>query len=289
MLYRNLIIYLSAFANILAIQGCATNNNKVNVSPKEYDLNRPLVLYLNDALSEISGVYFYPKDTSVFAVSDGSGYLFKIHLGKNIFTERWKFDKTFDFEDLVYKDSAFYVLESNGNIHTLKFSPKGDTIKTQTTLFVEDNKNKNDFESLYYDPKSKSFILICKNCHGDKKNVVTAWAYHADNKSFTLSVFAINVDLIAKKMGLKKLKFKPSAATINPLTGDLWILASANMMLVVTDENGNCKAAYNLNPSIFTQPEGITFTSSGNLIISNEAGSKYNSPTLLIFKRKIFS
>jgi uncharacterized protein YjiK len=289
MLYRNLIIYLSAFANILAIQGCATNKNKVAFSPKEYDLNRPLVLYLNDALSEISGIYFYPKDTSVFAISDGSGYLFKIHLGKNIFTQRWKFDKTFDFEDLVYKDSAFYVLESNGDIHTLKFSPKGDTITTQTTLFAEDHKNKNDFESLYYDPVRKSFILICKDCQSDKKNVVTARAYHPENNTFTPSAFTINVDLIAKKTGLKKLKFKPSAATINPLTGDLWILASANMLLVVTDKNGNCKAAYHLNPAIFTQPEGITFTQSGNLIISNEAGTKYNSPTLLIFKRKTLS
>jgi len=46
------------------------------------------------------------------------------------------------------------------------------------------------------------------------------------------------------------------------------------------------KEAFTLNPAIFTQPEGISFTPSGDLIISNEAGDKYNTGTLLIFKLK---
>ena len=288
MLYRNLIIYLSASAHIIAFQGCAAKNNEVPFSSNEYDLNRPEILYLNDPLAEISGTYFYPKDTSVFAISDETGYLFKIHLGKKIFTERWEFDKTHDFEDIYFKDSAFYILESNGDIHTLKFSANGDTITTQTSVFP-DKKNKNEFESFYYDSVRKKFILICKDCEADKKETVTAWGYDAGNKSFTPSVFTINVNLIAQKIGKKEIKFKPSAATINPLTGDVWLVSAINMLLVVIDENGNCKAVYPLEPAFFTQPEGITFTPSGDLIISNEAGSKYNSATLLIFKRQIFS
>jgi len=289
MLYRNLIIILSAFVNILAFQGCAANKNKVNSSPKEYDLNNPSVLYLNEEMAEISGIYFYQKDSSVFAISDESGYLFKIHLNKNFITQRWRFDKTHDFEDLFYRDNAFYVLESNGDIHTLQFSPRGDTITTQTSLFPTDGKGKNEFESFYYDSARKSFVMICKECKSDKKNKVSAWAYDPDSNSFTASVFTINVDLIAAKTGDKKLKFKPSAATINPLTGDLWILSAVNMLLVVADQNGNCKEAFQLNRGIFTQPEGITFTPSGDLIISDEAGSKYNSASILIFKRKNFS
>ena len=286
MLYRNLIIILSAFVNILAFQGCAANKNKVNSSPKNYDLDNPSILYLNDELAEISGIYFYQKDTSVFAISDESGYLFKIHLNKNFITERWKFDKTHDFEDVFYRDNAFYILESNGNIHTFQFSLRGDTITTQTSLFPEEKKGKNEFESFYYDSVRKSFVMFCKDCKSDKKNTVSAWAYHPESNSFAPSVFSINVDLIAAKIGDKKLKFKPSAATINPLTGDLWILSAVNMLLVIADQNGNCKEAFQLNSAIFTQPEGIAFTPYGDLIISNEAGSKYNPASLLIFKTK---
>jgi uncharacterized protein YjiK len=288
MLYRNSIIILSAFA-ILAFQACGGNKNKAKpLSPKDYDLNNPQILYLNDALTEISGIYFYKKDTSVFAVSDNYGYLFKIHLTGNFITEKWQFGKNFDFEDIVYSDSSFYVLESNGNIHTLRFSARGDTITTQTSVFPKMEKGKNEFESLYYDSSRQSLIMICKVCHEDKKNIVSAWGYDTKSNSYMPAVFTINVAGIAAKAGVKKLKLKPSAAIINPLTGDLWILSAENMLLIVADQNGNCKEAYNLSRAIFTQPEGIAFTPSGDLIISNEAGNKYNSASLLIFKRKNF-
>jgi uncharacterized protein YjiK len=286
MLYRNLTIILSAFA-ILVFEGCGSNKSKTNLlSPANYDLNDPQILYLNDALTEISGVYFYKKDTSVFAISDNYGYLFKIHLNNNFITQKWKFGKNFDFEDIAYKDSSFYVLESNGNIHTLRFSARGDTITTQTSLFPQQEKGKNEFESLYYDSTRNTFIIICKKCKEDQKNTVSAWGYDPQKNSYTRAVFTINVAAIAEKAGIKKLELKPSAAVINPLTGDLWILSSENMLLVIADQNGNCKQLFNLNRAIFTQPEGITFTPSGDLIISNEAGNKYNSASLLIFKRK---
>lgn len=267
-------------------EGCSDDYIKADISCKEYDLNQPSILSLNDALLEISGISFYPKDNSVFAISDENGYLFKIHLQNDVVTEKWKFDNKSDFEDVCYKDSLFYVLQSNGNIHTLKFSPKGDTITTQTTVFSGDQKGKNEFESLYYDANRKSFIMICKDCKSDKKGSVSAWGYDPESHIFTPSVFTINSETIAKKLGLKKMKFKPSAAGINPQTGDLWILSAVNDLLVVADQNGNCKDAYPLNPALYTQPEGISFTPEGDLLISNEAGNKHNSATLFIFKRK---
>jgi len=39
-----------------------------------------------------------------------------------------------------------------------------------------------------------------------------------------------------------------------------------------------------LDPLIYRQPEGIAFTPWGDLLISNEAGDKYGTSTLLILK-----
>jgi hypothetical protein len=55
-------------------------------------------------------------------------------------------------------------------------------------------------------------------------------------------------------------------------------------LLIVTDRKGNTKEVYTLNPAIFKQAEGITFTPWGDLLISNEASDKYETSTLLIFK-----
>jgi hypothetical protein len=94
------------------------------------------------------------------------------------------------------------------------------------------------------------------------------------------------VETIAKAIGEEKIKFKPSAAAINPITKDVWIVSSTNQLLVVTDNYGKVKSVYTLNPIIFRQPEGITFTPWGDLLISNEAGDKYGTSNILIFKPK---
>ena len=280
---RNLIIILLLFVNLYTLQSCTQNKYSVALPSGNYDLEKPSVLLLNDALMEISGIYFYAKDSSVFAISDEEGYLFKIHLNNNL-TQKWKFSKPLDFEDLVLHDSTFYVLESNGNIHTLYFSPGGDTIYSKKSN-LSDHKGL-EFESIYYDEQYKKLVMICKECEVDKKGATTAWGYDPETKEYTPSLFTIDVDAIAKKIEKKKLKFKPSAATINPITNDVWILSALNQLIVVTDRNGKCKEVFTLAPKIFTQPEGITFTPWGDLIISDEAGDKYGKGNLLIFKPK---
>jgi len=267
--------------------GCITQKKDIKLISKQYDLDHPLKLILNDALLEISGICFYPKDSSVFAISDENGSLYKIHMNRNYLIKKWKFDKNHDFEDIMLKDSTFYVLESNGNIISLNFSAKGDTIYSRKDIFPANKKNKNEFESLFYDVQRQKFLLICKDCKGDKKNYVSAFSYNAANGAYGNSGFKINVDAIAAKTGKKEIKFKPSAAAIHPKTGDVWILSAVNQLLVVTDINGTVKEVFTLNPAIFTQPEGIAFTPWGDLLISNEAGNKYNAATLFIYKPKI--
>jgi len=283
MLNRNLLVILFVFAKFHSYQGCTINKNKVSLPCREYDLNNPYRVKLGDALSEISGISFYPKDSSVFAISDENGNLYKIYLNKRIRTVSWKFDKTHDFEDVLQHDSSFYILESNGNIQTLQFSQQGDTIFKRKSIFSEMNK-KNEFESIYYDEKSKGLVMICKDCEGDKKKAVSSWGFDPATGAYIPSTFSIDVKNIAKKTGQEELKFKPSAAAINPKTHDVWILSSTNQLLIVTDNKGNTKEVYTLNPTIFKQPEGITFTPWGDLLISNEATDKYETATLLIFK-----
>lgn len=269
---------------LFCLSGCAPHKKKL--TSKDYDLHNPYILILNDELVEISGIFYYPKDTSVFAISDESGNLFKIHLGNNITTKKWKFDKKRDFEDLYFKDSTGYILESDGTIYSLNFSPKGDTIYSRKNIFPGASKKKNEFESLYYDDDRKVFVMICKDCESDKKNSVSAVGFDPETGKYTFSLFSIDAAPIARQAGKSKIKFQPSAAAVNPITRDIWIISAINHMLVVTDRNGVVKEAFHLDPAMYTQPEGIAFTPSGDLLIANEAGDKYNRATLFIFKLK---
>ena len=237
-------------------------------SPEGYNLNNVVQTKLPQELDEISGVAYYPADSSIFAINDEKGWLYKLKKGHN--SKRWKFSKGADFEDVVMLDSVFYVLQSNGNIIRLSFS-SDNNIAVQQYYFEQQGDSKNEFEILYFDSTRQKLILICKDCEADKKKSLTTFSFDPITGKYTGSVFSINVDSIAAAVGQEKLRFKPSAASINPKNGLLYILSAINELLVVTDVNGNFKNAYKIDKSIFKQPEGITFTPSGGMIISNES------------------
>ena len=267
---------------IYSFSGCGSNKNDFT-SPAPYDLNHPEIINLPMGLDEISGLSFYPKDTSVFAIIDEDGLLFKIYLKDPPVIKSWRFDKKHDFEDVVLHESVFYVLISNGDIETLKFD--GNSIQKNMSQFDNANKKNNEFESLYYDENYKQLVMVCKNCEDDKKKEVSAWGYMPDSQKYTPSLFAIDVTAIDKKFGEEKIHLKPSATAVDPRTNELYILASVNKLLVISDRKGNIKEIHQLDPNLFNQPEGIAFTPNGDLLISNEKGEKSNG-TILIYKYK---
>jgi len=250
-----------------------------------YDLADPVVIKLPEGLSEISGIVYYPKDSSVFAEVDEDGVLFKISLNNRDDIKKWRFDKKHDFEDIVLHDSIFYVLVSNGDIESVKFG-KGDSLTASMATFPDASKKKNEFESMYYDDSLRQLVILCKSCEDDGHKIVSAWGYDIATSVYTPSVFTIDVQPVAEKLGEEKMKLKPSAIAINPVTNEFYILASVNKLLVVTDRQGKFKELYKLDPALYKQPEGIAFTPSGDMIISNESHETGLADLLLIKNKK---
>jgi uncharacterized protein YjiK len=82
--------------------------------------------------------------------------------------------------------------------------------------------------------------------------------------------------------GEDKMKFKPSAAAIHPISGEVYIISSVNKLLVIADKEGKAREIYHLDEGVFKQPEGIAFEPDGTMIISNEAAGQ-GVANLLIF------
>lgn len=251
-------------------------------TPKEYDLNNPVKINLSTDLDEISGIVYYPKDTSLFAISDETGMLYKIFPDRNNELQKWEFGKKEDFEDIQLIDSTFYILSSKGNIVSLKFY-SANSINVQHFDFNESGKN--EFETLYFDKASGKLNLICKDCEQDNKHGVSVYTFDPSTQKFEPATFKIDAQGVEKITNEKKFKFKPSAAAINPLTNELYIISSVNKLLVIVDVTGAIKKVYMLNPVLYKQPEGIAFTPSGDLLISNEAAGE-GAANILVIKSK---
>ena len=247
-----------------------------------YDFATPKIINLPQVLDEISGIAYYPKDTSVFAIIDEDGLLFKISLNRPDEVKEWRFDKQRDYEDLVYKDSSFYIMVSNGDLDKVNFV--NNQISVSKIDFPNPSKKVNEFESMYYNADSNKLIMLCKQCEDDKKTAISSY-FLSDSANQFINYHSIVTEPLYQKIGSKKEKIKPSAAAINPVTKDLYVLCSVNKFIFIQDAQGKIKDLVKLNPILYKQPEGMTFTPKGDLIISNEVNAE-GYATLLLLKNK---
>ena len=101
------IYYYFIIISAVILIGCKGDRNGNFSSPKGYNLSNPVMIHLRNDLDEISGLFYYKKDTSLFAISDENSFLYKIHLKKPIKIEHWKLSIGSDFEDIILHDSTF--------------------------------------------------------------------------------------------------------------------------------------------------------------------------------------
>ncbi|MDB5190583.1 MAG: hypothetical protein JWQ96_146 [Segetibacter sp.] len=268
----NKTIFLVA---VLFSLGCYSQKKK---TASGYNLEEPVKFDLPKDIDQISGIV-YSNDNSVYAVDDDNSAVYKVSLQPNPQVQKWKFEKGNDTEDLVILKNTFYTLNSAGTI--LSFSlPASQTLRYDLPL-----KGKNEFESLFYETSSNQLIMLCKECGDDKKNETSAYAFDLNTNAFLpATAFKIQKKDIEKKVGSIE-RFKPSAATINPITKELYVVSSVNKLLVVLDAARKVKEAYKLDSKLFRQPEGIAFTTSGDMLISNEGSSK-TPANILMFKKQ---
>ncbi|MGE5108518.1 MAG: SdiA-regulated domain-containing protein [Sphingobacteriales bacterium] len=273
-----------SFSSFLLIIFCSCrfldgDKNESIPSPRGYQLGEPKKIFLAESLDEISGIVF-KNDSEIVAENDEEGKIFIINPAKSKQPRSWSAAKAGDFEDITFTGTDWYLLRSDGNIYLLK-DPFTDSTTHEKfpSPFTE-----SEFEGLYYDEGRKSLMMVCKSCSMDnEKKFVSVFAFDATAKTWkTEPAFQIDIKSIAAKIKKDKLHFKPSAATINPMDKNLYILSSINKLLVVADVNGVVKDVYELPVSEFKQPEGISFAPNGDMYISNEASD--GTANILLFK-----
>src|SRR5215207_10548412 len=135
-------------------------------SPEGYDLNKPVESELGKVLNEISGTAYNPTDSTLLAISDSKKKIFQINYRKQKLKDFTGdvVGPDQDLEDIYKTDSAVYLLSSAGVIYEVPLSK--DTGGVHSYAFPSEDKN--DFETIYYDPSAVALILLCKSCASDK-------------------------------------------------------------------------------------------------------------------------
>lgn len=262
---------------ILLLYGCSgLSGNSFSPEVPGYPLYPEKRILLKKQLREISGIYWH-SGQELIAINDEEGVLFFVNPGTGDF-RKIPFGPAGDYEDLVKTPGGFYILESNGTLHQLDSSGK------EMAVFSKKFKKSIEFESLCYDAEKNSLLLICKSC-GSNEPFIHAWQFDLETHTYLdLPEFSIPLTEIRKLGKDASLEFKPSAAAFHPVSGKLYLIASIGKILVQCSREGKAEAVFNLNPEEFPQPEGLCFTPTGDLYISNE-GAEHKA-TLLYYPMK---
>ena len=264
---RTLLLLLIA---ALAATACADNTPAAPGAPERvnaevpYRLDAPdAVIQLAGSLREISGLTILPSG-NLGAVQDERGIIYEIDPLSGQVVAMLPFASAGDFEGIELAPDAVWVLRSDGDLYRVSRDSTGTPAaqKFETALG-----SSNDTEGLAYDPTENRLLIACKEDPGyGLDRVRSIYAFSLDTE--TLSERP--VFLLERTQVDAEDSFKPSALSIHPATGNLYVLSSVRKALAVMAPDGTFIATVPLDPALFPQPEGIAFAADGTLFIANE-------------------
>jgi uncharacterized protein YjiK len=265
------------------LSGCANQQDRYI----PFDFNHPLeFIKLPQSLHEISGIAFYRK-RELACVQDEKGIIFFYDIKKDKLRNNIKFAKNKDYEGIANVNDTLFVLSSNGEIAEIDSNSENGYANTYNTFLSKNN----NCEGLCFDKKNNRLLVACKGKpekHTASHGMKAVYAFDLASKTLIKQpVYIIDPDsvkrhlveteqrnfiqrLFGKNSSEKEFLFEPSEISIDPFNNDVYILSSVGKTILQLDEDGTIISAYHLDPEIYKQPEGLTFSADGNMFISDE-------------------
>src|SRR6478735_8789866 len=125
----NLNLQVASFLSVPVF--CLTiscTESKAYQSPKDYNLQSPIVHKMDNKLAEISGISFKPgDDKTIYAIEDEHANLYRLSPDGTI-QGKTDFGKKGDYEDVAITSTSAFVLRSDGSIFSLAIPSSDEEI-----------------------------------------------------------------------------------------------------------------------------------------------------------------
>ena len=253
-------------------------------SPVGYELNKPEVFKMDNALEEISGITFlHGNPDTIFAQQDEKGRLFFFALGDKK-PKHTRFGKDGDYEDIAMLGDEVVMLRSDGSLYRFPVGERHSKQVESTTWHKPFPKG--EYESLATRTDDNLLYILCKECEVDRKKPTTTGYGFRLKKGGEVQEeqrFTISHSQIEQHASLKGKSFRPSAMAWNPYTDEWYVISSINKLLVVLDSAWQVKEAHRLDPKLYRQPEGLAFDNNRTLYIASERGNTGDRGTIYKF------
>lgn len=221
-------------------------------------------------LKEISDLSYLDKNRFA-CIQDEKGKIFIYNTGTEKIEKEIPFGDDGDYEGLAIVEQTAYVLRSDGEIFQVKDYMSSNLVIIQHKTFLT---SKHNTEGMCYDSKNNRLLVVIKGSEPGNDEYKGIYSFSlTDFKMTERPAFKINLhDKVFENVKEKKTKslIQPSAITIHPKTGDIYITEGTKPKLLIMNSSGDIKALLELKSSDFNQPEGVCFNPDGSMYISNE-------------------
>ncbi|WP_224999174.1 SdiA-regulated domain-containing protein [Cesiribacter sp. SM1] len=237
-------------------------------------------------LREVSGIALLERDV-IACVQDEDGIIFLYDLNKQTITRRVKFAEGGDYEGIALVNNTAYVLRSDGAIYEV--SPLRDG-EPKAILHESVLSKTHDAEGLGYDKANNRLLIAPKGYDESLGDYHGIYAFSlADKKMQKEPVIKVSVTQekllsAGKKQKNKYNVLQPSSLDFNGATGELYLMDSKNHLLLTINMQGEVQKLIHLDEEQLRQPEGFSFSDTGELYISSE-GSKKEPGVILKFSK----
>lgn len=224
-------------------------------------------------LDEISGIAWISHNT-LACVQDEHGIIYIYDLDEKSVSKEIPFASNGDYEGIAKNGDDLYVIQSDGLLYEVKnWNATNKIVSSFETGFEASN----NIESLTYSNQEKALLTVPKDkdIKNDYKGI---YKIPMASKKVDRDTPLYKIDMNApelKEYRHKKIQktFSPSEIAVHPINNDIYILEGKNPKLMILNPEGVLKNIYKLDEINFPQPEGITFSDTGELYISNEAAN----------------
>jgi uncharacterized protein YjiK len=210
-------------------------------------------------------------------VQDELGTIFIFNIANESIEKEIPFAGPGDYEGIAIVAETAYIVRADGKIFEVKnYNEKNRSVTEYSTPLTA----RQDVEGLCYDQKNNRLLLAIKGKEQNTKDYKGIYAFDLTSKKLaTEPAFKIDLTHSIWNEVKDKDKMQPSDLDVHPSTGDIYIVDGADPKLLIMGADGSKKNLYHLSSKDFAQPEGLAFTKTGELFISNE--SKKGSGNIL--------
>ena len=182
-----------------------------------------------------------------------------------------------DFEGIAYAEERFYLVTSAGRIYESREGEDNERMLYNT--YGTGVGKKCEVEGLTFEPANRSLLLVCKTPRDDEiENFLAIYRFSLDTREVAGEPLLVPLNEITDRINEKA--FRPSGIERHPVTGNYVVIAAQQSAMVEITPAGRVVAIVDLKRRNHRQVEGITFASSGTLVLVDEGGNRRARLTL---------